>query len=315
MIASCLKNAFDPACPNVKHTTTSKQKNGEWDHDPFLLQQRRANKRLKSLKSATTTTQEQEEMRQLNENMELLETIKREDNITIRIQRLAQLENINQLVYVLDHLNFQDHEGGQEDIIFEETCRQIDNIPQHQYAVQLLSKIIVPQLKNRKTLLSRPLSQQLLQVQNHRAMIQGLVLEYISVCELTTHNNIMIKLIQQCSPTLRQSFIHDILQKRPWKKQQEDVIITLIDKALTQQPLLTALPFLDELLHVIRLGVQLDPKVKNYMQLLLTLTSKYGSLLTQSLDNVKQIAQSSDMFLKRAVLGQLTSIRKKLTIQ
>ncbi|KAI7847713.1 hypothetical protein BDC45DRAFT_562150 [Circinella umbellata] len=311
MIASCLKNAFDPTCPNLKRTLHSKQKK-QWDHEPFLIQRRHGNKRLKSI---TATQEQKQEKQQLNEDPELLETFKQENSVTTCIQRLAQLENIDQLVYILDHLNLQNHNGDQEDIIFEETCRQIDNISQHHHAVQLLSKIIAPQLKIRKTLLSRPLSQQLLQVQNHRALLQGLVLEYISTCELPTHNNIMIKLIQQCSPTLRQSFIHDILQKRPWKKNQQDLIITLIDKALTQQPLLTALPFLDELLNVIRLGVQLDPKVKNYMQLLLTLTSKYGSLLTQSLDTIEQIAQSSDMFLKRAVLGQLTSIRKKLTIQ
>ncbi|KAI9274626.1 hypothetical protein BDA99DRAFT_601772 [Phascolomyces articulosus] len=310
MMSSCLQDAFDPTRPNLKRSRCIVREKKEWDHSPWIQP------RQKKKRSTRSMTQPES---QSHDDPELLASFQHLDPIPC-IQQLAQLENTQQLTYLLGHLNLSDNQDQSLDIM-EEISRQVDMMTHYPHILLLLRHILVPQLKKRTSLLPRPLTQQLLQIQNHRALLQGLVLEYITSSKdnspfPTVHNTTLIKLIQQWSPSLRQTFIHDLLQTRPWKKEKEDTILILIDKALTQLPLFTSLPFLDELLHVIRLGVQSDPKAKGYMQLLLILTSKYGTLLVttsmETLDKVEHIAQSSDMFLKRAVLGQLTSIRKKL---
>lgn len=67
------------------------------------------------------------------------------------------------------------------------------------------------------------------------------------------------------------------------------------------------------LLQMTQQVVEARPKDKTCMQLLLTLTSKHASSLVDAkvLDDVEKVALQSDMFLKRAVLAQVTSIRKK----
>ncbi|ORZ23345.1 hypothetical protein BCR42DRAFT_404552 [Absidia repens] len=59
--------------------------------------------------------------------------------------------------------------------------------------------------------------------------------------------------------------------------------------------------------------VQGNPKDKTSMQLLLTLTSKHAQALVDAnlLDDLEAVASQSNMFLKRSVLGQLVTIRKK----
>jgi hypothetical protein len=49
------------------------------------------------------------------------------------------------------------------------------------------------------------------------------------------------------------------------------------------------------------------------MQILLTLTSKHAPSLVDAkvLDDMEKVASQSGMFLKRSVLAQVTSIRKK----
>ncbi|KAI9474822.1 hypothetical protein BDB00DRAFT_943599 [Zychaea mexicana] len=345
-LAPCLKNAFDPTCADPvvrKRQKSSYGSNKEWDHEPWLVQQHRRlrhkkiSQQSKSSPSATATEsslaitsngqEQQQQPPKLGVDPTLLASIVESHGVT-RIQRLAQLTDLDQLVYVLDHLNNLDYDNAVtiDDETIIEACRQADAIP-HQHAVQLLRAFVTPRLIKAATLLPRQVSQQLLQIQNHRAVLQGIILEVLcplqqqqqqqqqqdasaSKSNNNNNNQIIVKLVQQFSPALRHSLITDMLQKRPWK--QQAAIITVVDKAMSQQPLLTTLP-LSELLHAIKLGVQMDPKAKGYMQLLLTLTSKYGSLLVSHLDTVEQIAQTSDMFLKRAVLGQVASIRKKLT--
>lgn len=71
-----------------------------------------------------------------------------------------------------------------------------------------------------------------------------------------------------------------------------------------------------DLVQPLQTIVQSNPKDKGSMQLLLLLTSKYAQAIIEfnCIDLVEEICQSSTMFLKRAVLGQLTSIKKKISI-
>lgn len=50
------------------------------------------------------------------------------------------------------------------------------------------------------------------------------------------------------------------------------------------------------------------------MQLLLLLTSKYAQILVEfgAIDTIEAICQTSTMFLKRSILGQIASIKKNL---
>ncbi|CAO3591277.1 unnamed protein product [Absidia cylindrospora] len=59
--------------------------------------------------------------------------------------------------------------------------------------------------------------------------------------------------------------------------------------------------------------IQRKPKDKTSMQLLLTLTSKHTQALVDAnlLDDLETVASQSNMFLKRSILGQLVTIRKK----
>jgi hypothetical protein len=70
---------------------------------------------------------------------------------------------------------------------------------------------------------------------------------------------------------------------------------------------------LRHLLQMIHQVVQARPKDKTCMQILLTLTSKHAPSLVDAkvLDDMEKVASQSDMFLKRSVLAQVTSIRKK----
>ncbi|KAI9486796.1 MAG: hypothetical protein EXX96DRAFT_550629 [Benjaminiella poitrasii] len=97
---------------------------------------------------------------------------------------------------------------------------------------------------------------------------------------------------------------------RPWN----DVVFQIINSILSTQPLIHFTKnSLFDLIQPIRLVVQSNPKDKGSMQLLLLLTSKYSQALIEfsAIDSIEEICDISSMFLKRAVHGQITSIRKK----
>ncbi|KAI8138629.1 hypothetical protein BJV82DRAFT_582790 [Fennellomyces sp. T-0311] len=274
-IATCLKNAFDPTVPPAP-SSPPKRSSREWDHLAHLVHRKRRPKPTTPVKENTPF------------EPALLEPFK-QCRGPARVQQIAQLSDLKQLTHVLGHVSLD----NDDDTIIE-TCRQADLL-NHPHAVQLL-RSIAPYLD--KTL-PRLVNHHVLQIQNHRAVLEGLVLH----CS----GPVTIKLVQQFSPPLRQTLINDMLALRPWSPHS----LHVVEKALGQQPLLATVP-VDELLHVIRLGVRVDPKGKGYMQLLLTLTSKYGAMLANHLDAVEEVASSSEMFLKRAVLGQVASLRKKI---
>lgn len=98
---------------------------------------------------------------------------------------------------------------------------------------------------------------------------------------------------------------------RPWK----DTAFQIINTILSTQPYISLTKScLFDLLHSIQTIVQSNPKDKGSMQILLLLTSKYPQMLleNQALDLVQEICQASTMFLKRAVIGQITSLKKTL---
>ncbi|EIE83065.1 hypothetical protein G6F46_001021 [Rhizopus delemar] len=98
---------------------------------------------------------------------------------------------------------------------------------------------------------------------------------------------------------------------RPWN----EAIFQLVGSLLSSQPLLALTKeVLQEILHVIRATVEFNPKDKNPMQLLLIITSKHAQAVAEfdCIEAIESILTSSKMFLKRAVLGQLTSIKKNV---
>ncbi|KAL0135227.1 hypothetical protein V8B55DRAFT_1554927 [Mucor lusitanicus] len=98
---------------------------------------------------------------------------------------------------------------------------------------------------------------------------------------------------------------------RPWN----DAVIQIISTLLSTQPLIELdKTLLGDLIQPLKIIVQGNPKDKGAMQLLLLLTSKYAQAIIehQAIDSIEEICQTSTMFLKRAVLGQIASMRKRM---
>ncbi|GAN09205.1 hypothetical protein MAM1_0250d08727 [Mucor ambiguus] len=98
---------------------------------------------------------------------------------------------------------------------------------------------------------------------------------------------------------------------RPWN----DTVVQLISTILSTQPLIElGKTLLYDLVQPLQTTVHSSPKDKGAMQLLLLLTSKYAPAIIeyQAIGLIEETCQSSTMFLKRAVLGQIASMRKKL---
>lgn len=100
---------------------------------------------------------------------------------------------------------------------------------------------------------------------------------------------------------------------RPWK----DTTFQIIQITLSTQPFISFTnDCLFDLLRSIQMIVQTNPKDKGSMQILLLLTSKYAQTLIehQAIEFIEGICQTSTMFLKRAVIGQITSLKKSLQL-
>lgn len=101
--------------------------------------------------------------------------------------------------------------------------------------------------------------------------------------------------------------------ERKYLKPWSDSVFQIMSSILSTQPLITLNKIsLFELLQPIQAIVQANPKDKSSMQFLLLLTSKYPQALVEfsAIENVESICKISTMFLKRSVLGQISSIRK-----
>ncbi|CDH54264.1 predicted protein [Lichtheimia corymbifera JMRC:FSU:9682] len=136
-----------------------------------------------------------------------------------------------------------------------------------------------------------------------RSLLDGLVIPMLP--ELT-RPRVQILLKLPLTPTSRASLLRAVCTNaslKPWS----DALLQFIERTLSQQPLLTT-------------GITSDVATtlvnEANLQILLVLTSKYGQLLVnqQLLNVVEAKAQASQQVLKRAVLGQVTSIRKRLGI-
>lgn len=98
---------------------------------------------------------------------------------------------------------------------------------------------------------------------------------------------------------------------RPWN----DTVFQILNTILSMQPFVTLdKACLFDLVRPIQTVVQANAKDKGSMQLLLVLTSKYAQTLVEcnALRLVEETCQTSTMFLKRSVLGQIASIKKNI---
>lgn len=98
---------------------------------------------------------------------------------------------------------------------------------------------------------------------------------------------------------------------RPWN----DTVFQILNTILSMQPFVTLdKACLFDLVRPIQTVVQANAKDKGSMQLLLVLTSKYAQTLVEcnALGLVEETCQTSTMFLKRSVLGQIASIKKNM---
>lgn len=109
--------------------------------------------------------------------------------------------------------------------------------------------------------------------------------------------------------------IDDNINSRKYLRPWQDTTFQIISTILSAQPFMSfTKPCLFDLLHSIQTVVQSKPKDKGSMQTLLLLTSKYVQTLVeyQAIELVEEICQTSTMFLKRAILGHIASIKKNL---
>ncbi|KAI9366610.1 hypothetical protein BD770DRAFT_376609 [Pilaira anomala] len=100
---------------------------------------------------------------------------------------------------------------------------------------------------------------------------------------------------------------------RPWNSS----VFQILNAILTTQPLiLLDKDGLFDLIQPIQTIVELAPKDKSSMQLILVLTSKYPQVLVEfdAIELIEKICQTSTMFLKRSVQGRISSIKKNLPL-
>lgn len=96
---------------------------------------------------------------------------------------------------------------------------------------------------------------------------------------------------------------------RPWN----DGVFQLIGGLLSSQPLfMLTKEALQDIVQTTKVTVDTNPKDKNSMQLLLIVTSKHAKAVAEFeyIEVIENISNTSRMFLKRAVLGQITLIKK-----
>ncbi|OBZ84676.1 hypothetical protein A0J61_07271 [Choanephora cucurbitarum] len=165
-----------------------------------------------------------------------------------------------------------------------------------------------------------------------KAILNGLLIPLLFQSKLERpQNEVTIKTItESLNASQRYSFLQTILtdgenyfngnqtilsdQSRKYLKPWNESVVQIVHTILSAQPLLnlTKSDF-EELIRSVEMLVHTNPKDKGSMQLLLLMTSKYSQLLVEfkMIATVEKICHTSNMFLKRAVLGQINSLKKK----
>ncbi|KAI7902358.1 uncharacterized protein BX663DRAFT_486676 [Cokeromyces recurvatus] len=171
-----------------------------------------------------------------------------------------------------------------------------------------------------------------LSMRKGQCVINGLIVPLLFQSDLSKLKvEVIVKSLQELSSSQRLSLLRILLSDgeiyfsskqnriissnnrnylRPWN----DTVFQVINTILSVQPFIQfTRETLFDLIQPVRAIVQEHPKDKGSMQLLLLLTSKYAQTLIEfsAIDMIEDICNMSSMFLKRAVLGQITSIRKK----
>ncbi|KAI8335621.1 hypothetical protein BD560DRAFT_340309 [Blakeslea trispora] len=166
--------------------------------------------------------------------------------------------------------------------------------------------------------------------QEGKPILNGLIVPLVFQTDLAKpQTEVILKLAESLSDSQRYLFLQILLNDgedyftsalsvlsnqhrhtlKPWNDSLFQILQTILKPPLKQ---LTKRD-LEDLLRSIDMLVQADPKDKQSMQLLLLLTSKYSQWLVEfdMIVTVERIAQTSTMFLKRAVLSQMSALQKK----
>ncbi|KAI8073236.1 hypothetical protein BC940DRAFT_290858 [Gongronella butleri] len=139
------------------------------------------------------------------------------------------------------------------------------------------------------------------------------------------HSDIVVKLIQEALGqttrlVLLRYLLFGSLDKLPLAQWNGTAFsksaLQLVNTVCTATPLVALeTPVLQQILLTCRSVILQEPRNKEAMQVMLALTSKHGPTLVAAGDNLladmEAIAQSSQMFLKRNILNQLTALKKK----
>ncbi|CAO3630592.1 unnamed protein product [Cunninghamella blakesleeana] len=91
-------------------------------------------------------------------------------------------------------------------------------------------------------------------------------------------------------------------------------IIQFINTIVNSQPPITLNEMMiRQLLQISQSIIEMQPKEKGCMQLLLTLVNKHAQSIveTNTLDDLENVTKQSQMFLKKSILGQINSLRLK----
>ncbi|CAO3672663.1 unnamed protein product [Rhizopus microsporus] len=218
-----------------------------------------------------------------------------------------------------------------EDVV-SDLCKEMQSMDLSSNSVPLLllKSILYPKIASLKTSASRLLMNGILSLarEQGKLIINGLLLPLLfqSSLERPQFEVINKTAMESLKPAHRLVLLQAILSDgemyhsdhadnrrslRPWN----DTIYQLIGNILSCQPLLTLTKeALDEIIQSIRTTVGFNPKDKNSMQLLLTITSKHAQEVVEfdCIETIESISNSSKMFLKRAVLGQIAVIKKNI---
>ncbi|KAI8343250.1 hypothetical protein BC941DRAFT_410831 [Chlamydoabsidia padenii] len=195
----------------------------------------------------------------------------------------------------------------------------------HAIASTVIQALVYPYIVKLNTSLSRLLMNSLLQLgKTHgNALLNGLIFPLLSSDDKNIHRCQMELISKLATNSLnvssRTTFLRFLISGNQDKAPTRGIHTTPSEPTLQLINTLSSIsPPLDptvlrQLIDMIYQVVQARPKDKVAMQILLTLTSKHTQALVDAhvLDDLEKVAIQSNMFLKRTVVAQLASIRKK----
>ncbi|KAI8072147.1 uncharacterized protein B0P05DRAFT_549075 [Gilbertella persicaria] len=273
-----------------------------------------------------------EDLSPLLESIHLFSTASSQLQDKSDLQDLARL-SLSQLKKMISSVEFA---SWSDDVIldFFNTLSEIESLPNTHWAL-LIYAIFYKKIAALDSSAPRLLMNSivLLAKKEGKANMDGLLIPLLFQSKLAKpQNEVIVKIVSESlNASQRYSFLQVILfdgeayftdnqdilpstvQKylRPWN----DSIFQIIHAILSTQPLITFTKTpLHHLVESIQALVRSNPKDKGSMQILLLLTSKYSQSIIEFelISLVEDICQMSTMFLKRAVLGQIASIKKNM---